>query len=350
MKRMVVLAIGLLSTILIQPTLAENRAIERAIDQAKRAIESGDVDPERDLAPLVGALRSAQSVDDQRRLVSRIEWFGRADGDSPAAAKRYLLEEATPLLVSLARSGKDHFLRGDAIMALRSMGAPRAVLEDVAATAEKDSDSYVQSRGEILRNYIRSLPAESAVASIQPKDKGREQKGIAYLKRHNLGVSADQLRQSALKGNSDEVRALLDAGVDVNAGGPSHGALNAAVFSGCGARGGEPEELTATVDALLGAGADVKGKDDNGNTALISAAQMCGPKIVSKLVAAGADVNAVSHSGISPLSIALIMQKLDSAEVLVDKGARLDAKQAQMLSGSATSPRAKEIVARALGK
>lgn len=306
MKRMVALAIGLLSAILIQPALAENRAIERAIDHAKWAIESGDVDPERDLAPLIGALRSTQSVDDQRRLVSRIEWFGRADGDSPAAAKRYLLDEATPLLVSLARSGKDYFLRGDAIMALREMGAPRAVLEDVAATAERDSDSYVQSRGEILRNYIRSLPAESPVTAIQPKDKGREQKGIAYLKKHNLGISADQLRRSALRGSSDEVRALLDAGVDV------------------------------------------KGKGDNGNTVLISAAQMCGPKIVSKLVAAGAEVSAVNGSGISPLSMALIMQKLDSAEVLVDKGARLDAKQAQMVSGSATSPRAKGILARAV--
>ena len=98
---------------------------------------------------------------------------------------------------------------------------------------------------------------------------------------------------------------------------------------------------------LLAAGADVKMKDDNGNTPLFGAAQMCGPKIVGKLLAAGAEPNLVNGSGISPLGMALIMQKLDSAEVLVEKGAKLDEKQLQMVSGVATSDRAKAIVARA---
>jgi len=348
--RMVSAEIALALVFLSTSSFAENRANERAIDRAERAIESGDVDPERDLAPLIEALRSPQSVEDRRRVVSRIEDFGSADGDSPAAVKRYLVEHATPVLVKIARDSKDSFLRGDAITALRSLRPPRAVLEDVATMAENDSDSYVQSRGEILRNFIKSLPAESAVTSIQPKDDAREEKGIAYLKRHKVGVSPDQLRRSALEGKYDEVRALLDAGVDVNAGGPSDCAIYAAVFSGCGAARGENEALVKTVDTLLGAGADVKRKDDNGNNILMSAAQMCGPKIVSKIVAAGADVNIVNGSGVSPLGMAIIMRKLDSAEVLVDKGARIDARQAEMLGNVATDARAKAIVARAAGK
>ena len=299
---------------------------------------------------LVEALRRSRDVDEQKSLVSKIEDLGAADGDSPASVKRYLVEEATPLLVKIAKTGKNSFLRGDAIHALRSLRPPRAVLEEVADMAERDSDSYVQSRGEILRNYIKSLPADAAVETIKPKDEAREQKGIAYLKKKNVGVSSEQLFRSSLQGNFNEVRALIDAGVDVNAGTWSESPLYGAVFSGCGAAGGENEALIKTVDALLGAGADVKRKDDNGNNIVMSAAQMCGGKIVAKLIAAGADPNIVNGSGVSPLAMALIMKKLDAAEVLVDEGARLDAKQAMMVSGSATDARSKAIIAKATAK
>ncbi len=91
-------------------------------------------------------------------------------------------------------------------------------------------------------------------------------------------------------------------------------------------------------------------KDDNGNNILISAAQMCGPKIVTALIAAGADLKVVNGSGMTPLTIALIMRHPDSAEVLVNKGARLTAAQVQMLSASATDPRSKAVIQRAAGK
>ena len=342
---------ALAASLLLMParSFADDGANERAIRRAEQAIESGNVDPERDLAPLIAALRAPQSAEERRRVVSKIEDLGDADGNSPAAVKRYLVDNATPVLVKIARDSKDTFLRGDAITALRSLRPPRAVLEEVATMAENDPDSYVQSRGEILRNYIKSMPEESGVAAIAPKDAARERKAIDSLKSKNLGVSPDQLRRSSLDGNYEEVRALLDAGVDVNDGGPSDDAIHRAVFSGCGKVGGENERLVKTVDLLLGAGADVKRKDDNGNNVLMSAAQMCGPKIVSRIIAAGADVNVVNGSGVSPLGMALIMKKLDSAEVLVAKGAKLDDKQAKMLAGIATDARSKAIVARASG-
>ena len=276
---------------------APSWAAEPTVERAERTVE---------------ALRHARDVDQQKRLVSEIEDLGAADGASPAAVKRYLVEEATPVLVKIAKTGKNTFLRGDAITALRSLRPPRAVLEEVADMAEKDSDEYVQSRGEILRNFIKGLPAEEAVSTIKPKDDAREQKAIAYLKTKNVGVSADQLRRAALEGNFNQVRALIDAGVDVNAGTWSESPLYAAVFSGCGAVQGENENLVKTVDALLAAGADVKRKDDNGNNILMSAAHMCGGKITAKLLGAGADPNVVNGSGVSPLGMALIMQKLDA--------------------------------------
>ena len=113
---------------------------------------------------------------------------------------------------------------------------------------------------------------------------------------------------------------------------------------------GETEGLVSTVNVLIAAGADLKRKDDNGNNILMSAAQMCGPKIVSALIAAGADMKVTNGSGMTPLSMALLMHHPDSAEVMVNKGARLTPSQVQMLSASVTDPRAKAIVQRAAGK
>jgi hypothetical protein len=320
-------------------------------DRAKHAIAAGNVVPERDLAPLVAVLRSPASTDDLRTAIDRIETLADASGSSPGAVKHYLLDQSTPLLLKIGADGPTAFARGDALIALRDMGASRAVLEQAAAIAERDRDDYVRSRGEILRNFIKSMPAGGAAADVQGSGGEREKRAIAVLKSRKLGVSADQLRRSALEGNAQDVKALLDAGVDVNAGaGLSDSPIYFAVFSGCGAKRGETEGLVSTVDVLIGAGANLKRRDDNGNNILTSAAQMCGPNIVSHLIAAGAEVNVTNKSGMTPLGMALLMQHPDAAEVLVSNGARLTASQAQMLSASATDARSRALIKRATGK
>jgi ankyrin repeat protein len=195
------------------------------------------------------------------------------------------------------------------------------------------------------------MPAAGATAEVRSGGGERERQAIAWLKSQKLGVSADQLRRSALEGNPSAVQALLDAGVNVNSGsGLSDSAIYFAVFSGCGAKQGETEGLVNTVNVLIAYGADLKRSDDNGNSVLMSAAQMCGPKIVARLIAAGMDVSVNNRSGMNPLAMALLMHHPDSAEVLVGKGARLNASQAQMLSASVTDPRGKAIIKRAAGK
>jgi anti-sigma-K factor RskA len=101
--------------------------------------------------------------------------------------------------------------------------------------------------------------------------------------------------------------------------------------------------------AILGRIQDRR-KDDNGNNILMSAAQMCGPRIVTALIAAGAEIKLTNGSGMTPLGMALLMKHPDAAEVLVSKGARLNASQAQMLNASVTDPRAKAMIQRAAGK
>lgn len=320
-------------------------------DRAKRAIAAGTVVPERDLAPLIGVLRAPASTDDLRTAIDKVKVLGDARGASPAVVKQYLLEQATPLLLKIGAEGPTAFARGDALIALRDMGASRAVLEQAAAIAERDREDFVRSRGEILRNFIKSMPVGGAAAEVKAGGGQREKAAIAALKKRGLGVSTDQLRRSSLDGNTTDVQLLLDAGVSVNSGSSlSDSPLYFAVFSGCGAKKGETDGLVNTVTILVTAGADLKRKDDNGNTILVSAAQMCGPKIVGKLIAAGADVNAASSTGITPLAMALLMHHPDAAEVLVARGARLNASQMEMLSAAVTDPREKAILERASGR
>jgi uncharacterized protein (DUF1778 family) len=324
---------------------------QAAYDQAKRAIAAGNVVPERDLAPLLQVLRAPSSPEELSTAIDKVETLGDAQGSSPAAVKHYLLEQATPVLLKWGVDGKTVFNRGEALMALRGLGASRAVLEQAATIAERDRDDFVRSRGEILRNYIKAMPAEGLAAEVRGGGGDREAKAVAALKAKKLGVSADQLRRSSLEGGAADVQLLLDAGVNVNSGsGLSDSALYFAVFSGCGAKQGENDALLATVGVLTAAGADLKRRDDNGNTILSSAAQMCGPKIVAKLIAAGAEVNPVSKSGITPLAMALIMHHPDTAEVLVNAGARLSASQVQMVSGTATDARSQALIKRAGGR
>jgi hypothetical protein len=316
-------------------------------ERAKRAIASGNVVPERDLAPLVAVLRGPSSEEDLRTAIDKIEDLADAGGASPADVKHYLLGQSTPLLLKIGATGPSVFSRGEAVMALRGMGASRAVLDQAATIAEHDRDDFVRSRGEILRNFMKSMPAAGAAADVKSGGP-REQQAIASLKARKLGVSADQLRRSSLEGNATDVQSLIDAGVNVNSGSTlGDSALYFAVFSGCGGKQGENDGLVNTVNVLVAAGADVKRKDDNGNNILMSAAQMCGPRIVTALIAAGADMKITNGSGMTPLGMALLMRHPDSAEVLVGKGARLTSSQAKMLDASVTDPRAKAIIQKA---
>lgn len=321
--------------------------IRSRFDRVEAAIDEGREVRESDLAAIITLLRNAKEEDNRRDIVGKIDSLFRADGNTPAAAKKYVVEHSSPLLLSLASDKKNSsFLRGDAIHALRNIGAPRSVLAEVTAMALADADGYVHSRGEILQNYLATLPEDTGLEAIKPADPAKEREAIELLKARKIGVSVDALRDAALDADAEAVRALLAAGVDPNAGPAGDGPLVRALMA-CSQQGGENEAVIATVEALLAGGADVKRKDDNANTPLLTAAQYCGAQSVNKLVAAGADVNATNGSGVNALAMALIMSRLDAAEALAAKGAKLTKDQVTMVSGMATDARAKAVIAKA---
>lgn len=340
------LSLAALSAFAAEPTYDE---IMRRFNRAKAAIEAGEVDNERHLAPLVAMLKMKDG-ENLERVVDKLSDLGSASGSSPAAVKQYLLAESTPSLIAIAENTANKWsLRGSAIHALRDMGAPRAVLQRITDMALADSNDFVKSRGEILANYIRNMPQEDENAAVRPADAAKEQQAIAFLRERRVGVSLDQLRLSAIEAKHEEVAALLAAGVDPNAG-PAADAPIVRALSACSHQGGETDDVVKTVQTLIDGGADLQEKDDNANTPLMSAAQYCGEKVVTLLLTAGAEANVVNGSGITPLAMAMIMNKLDAAEALVAKGARLTSEQAEMVSGMATDARAKAVLKKATAK
>lgn len=158
MNRIALAAASFVLAFLAADPLAAQGKPSAMYDSAKRAIAAGSVVPERDLAPLVGVLRAPASTDDLRYAIDRIVTLSEARSGNPPAGRQYLLEQATPLLLKIGAEGPTPFARGDALIALRDMGASKAVVEQAAAIAERDRDDFVKSRGEILRNFAKSMP------------------------------------------------------------------------------------------------------------------------------------------------------------------------------------------------
>ena len=116
--------------------------------------------------------------------------------------------------------------------------------------------------------------------------------------------------------NAQEVRTLLDEGIDVNAA-RADGAtalLWAAHW----------DDL-ATADRLLRAGAQVNAADDHGVTPLARACENGSIAMVATLLAANADANATQVNGLTPLMTAARTGSVSVVEALVAHGAHVNA-------------------------
>jgi ankyrin repeat protein len=132
------------------------------------------------------------------------------------------------------------------------------------------------------------------------------------------------LYEAAALGDAPRVRALARAEPAALAGRSPDGwpALHLAAYFGHG----------DAVDALLDVRADVRARSDNheANTALHAAlAGRGGLRIVSRLVNAGADVNARAGGGYTPLHIAAFHDDVTIVNLLIAHGAAAGARDDQ---------------------
>ncbi len=131
--------------------------------------------------------------------------------------------------------------------------------------------------------------------------------------------STELLFEAAGQGDLDRVRALLEQGVDVNAAqGDGMSALHHA------ARAFD----VAVAELLIGAGANLEAKTRLGDHRPLHVASASGRSgVVALLVAAGADVNALTTTGAAPLHFAAASGSADAVAALIGGGAEVDARE-----------------------
>ena len=115
---------------------------------------------------------------------------------------------------------------------------------------------------------------------------------------------------------ADIVKTLLAHRADVNA---KDNEGKTALFTAAG------KGAAQVVRVLLDVGADVSGKRNDGLTALMNAAMYGATDIVKVLLEKGADVNARTNDksgNVSALNLASRAQKADIVQLLINAGAR----------------------------
>lgn len=113
------------------------------------------------------------------------------------------------------------------------------------------------------------------------------------------------------------LRALIAAGVDLNF---AHGGLTPLMAAVRDSYHGRPD----AVQMLLTNGADPRGVDADGQTALHAAARAADPDVCALLLDAGAHLDALDAQGNSPLGVAASLGNLDVAKYLIDRRAALE--------------------------
>lgn len=316
-----------------------------AMDRAKAAVQSGNVDPERDLVPVLEAYvaLAGESGSSYLTYSLHIDDLAEADGKSPQAVKRWFRENAARYLLPLLESKAPAGPRGRVLVMLVNMQVDDATLDRAIEIASRDPE--LASSVERARADRKSNP----VVTLAPVDPERERAAIAFLSPLHIGVNADSLRKAAGQGDVRIVTALLDAGVDANALGIARmNAVGATVSIGCIDRV-PAEDLVAILRLLAERGAAIGGADPNGDTYLLGAARNgCPPAVIEALIDLGEPPDSRGSRGLTPLEMAIAAANIDAAEVLVARGARLTQERIDKLFIEPPSdPRVKALVERA---
>ena len=330
---------------------AQNAA--RAIADAEQAVESG-ADATAALDRLVAALAATKSNDAADELIDTIETLGDADGASPVAVKQHLRAQAPAALRRVIEGPFEWTVRGDAVMAHRALEASDEDLKAAIALAMADTSKekgYINSRGELLQSWLdQRTPERRAELAAKPADAAAERGALARARDAGIGVSVDQLMSAAMDANREQVATLLDAGLDVNAKSNVFMSPLAASITACAKQVPEARQI-ATMDLLFERGADPDGTDALGNTILMSAVQQCGVGVARRLLDGGAKANPVNAQDFTPLEMALVMGKIDVAELLVERGARRPQdKLDRLFVETPEDPRLKALLAKAASK
>ncbi|MBA3804424.1 MAG: ankyrin repeat domain-containing protein [Acidobacteria bacterium] len=131
------------------------------------------------------------------------------------------------------------------------------------------------------------------------------------------GTDTTALDEAVKNGNRQMVRALLDAGAEINARN-SRGQTALMIL--------DDDASENLVWDLVAAGAKLNLRDEDGDTALILAASWSKAEILRALLNAGGRVNAKNKEGETALMKAAAEGNLESVKLLIDSGAEINRK------------------------
>ncbi|HEV2911956.1 MAG TPA: ankyrin repeat domain-containing protein [Pyrinomonadaceae bacterium] len=135
------------------------------------------------------------------------------------------------------------------------------------------------------------------------------------VNRRDKNLDATALDEAVMYGNREMVRALLDAGAEINA---RNSRRQTALMML------DDEATEELVWDLVSSGAKINLRDEDGNTALILAARYSNTEVLRALLNAGAKINAKNKSGETVLMKAAETGNKDSVSLLIESGANLN--------------------------
>jgi ankyrin repeat protein len=175
-----------------------------------------------------------------------------------------------------------------------------------------------------MRKLFLAAAAVAALAPLPALAQAPAASPDTAARRPATPQEADALGAAAMRADVAAVKELLARGINPNTTGSlGKTPLRMATSLACSMPGASEANVTAIVDALITAGADVNHVDQFGLGDLLMAAQKCKAPVVKRMLEAGGDVEKRSPQGYTPLAMALIVQNYSAAGALVDHGARL---------------------------
>jgi len=325
------------------------------VESAKFQIASGD-DAHYALDSLLASLAAANDEDVIHKLLSGVEELGDADGSSPQSVKQYLRAKAPPVLRQVFAKPIPWNRRSEALMLHRTLEASDDDLRQAIALALADDSpqkEFMKSRGELLQRWLdQRTPERRAELSATPVENAESRDARTAAGAQGIGVNVDALMNAARRGSVEKVRTLLDAGLDVNTKSSAWTSpLAAAATGNCIQPGADLAGNLAVMDLLLERGANPDAFDDRNNSILMSASQQCPAPIIRRLLDGGAQVNPINMQDFTPLEMALVLGKIDVAELLVERGARRDHKHLnRVFAESPSDPRIRAVLDKAAKK
>jgi HEAT repeat protein len=322
------------------------------LDEVLHAVTAdSDADIRARAAEAAGDMASAQfAIDTQLKIAAAKKALpvltAAAEKDSSHEVRRNAVkalnqlqldkETIVPLLARIAVAQKDtQDVRWSALLSLRNRGRDAAMAAETIRPLASDANPDVRKDAQAALDAFKSeYSGTKHVVQTAASDPDKREKALAYLRDHQLELTEDAFYRALSDVDVEKVTAFLDAGMSPNVrfanmfGDP---VLRAAIEGPDSCQPGvrpTSADTKSIVKLLLARGADPKGADDRGNTALMDAAQKCDAEVVKMLLKAGADMNAKNKQGMTAFEFGM-WNASDGAAALVAAGYRLPAEKAK---------------------